>query len=78
MTTWDPGAREVFTQGFVINPRSQAFFASKPAPISTLGFDVFVHEVIAAIKIEPSLISSSVPSTFEVEKVSLFVMFFNF
>ena len=28
--------------------------------------DVFVHDVIAAINIEPSLISKSVPSTFEV------------
>ena len=66
MTTFDPGANEVFTQGFVFKPNSTAFFASKPAPIKTLGLDVFVHDVIAAINIEPSLISKSVPYTFEI------------
>ena len=33
------------------------FFAKRPAPIKTFGFDVFVHDVMAAISIEPSLIS---------------------
>jgi hypothetical protein len=45
------------THGLTSNPSSTAFFASNPAPIKTFGFDVLVHEVIAAIKIEPSLIS---------------------
>ena len=36
--------------------------------MSTFGFDVLVHEVIAAIKIEPSLISKSVLFTFDKEK----------
>ena len=34
---------------------------------------MFVQEVIAAIKIEPSLISKSVLETFEIEKSFLFV-----
>ena len=49
MTTCDPGANDVFTQGLVSKPSSTAFFANNPAPIRTFGFDVFVHEVIAAI-----------------------------
>jgi len=40
-----------------------AFFASKPAPINTLGFEVLVQEVIAAITMSPSFILKSVPST---------------
>jgi hypothetical protein len=43
----------VFTHGFRDNPRSTAFFATNAAPIITLGFDVFVHEVIAAIVTAP-------------------------
>ena len=38
----------------MFNPNATAFFANKPAPIKTFGFDVFVQEVIAAIRIEPS------------------------
>ena len=34
-------------------PNSTAFFATKPAAIITLGFDVFVQLVIAAITISP-------------------------
>src|SRR5207244_4073019 len=34
-------------------PRSTAFLASRPAAIITLGFDVFVHDVIAAITTAP-------------------------
>ena len=40
----------------MFNPNSTAFFASNPAAIKTLGLEVFVHDVIAAINIEPSLI----------------------
>ena len=53
MTTFDPGARLVFTHGFVVSPFSTAFFATRPAPIITLGFDVFVQLVIAAMTTEP-------------------------
>ena len=57
VTTWDPGARDVLTQGFVDKPFSIAFLARSPAPIKTLGLDVFVQDVIAAITISPSFIS---------------------
>ena len=53
------------THGFVWRPSSTAFFASNPAPIKTFGLDVLVHDVIAAINIDPSSISKSVFSTFE-------------
>ena len=49
MTTFEPGARLVFTHGFVRSPRSRAFFASSPAPTMTEGFEVLVQLVIAAI-----------------------------
>ena len=45
------------TQGLVVKPNSTAFLAKRPAPIKTLGFDVLVHDVMAAINIDPSLIS---------------------
>ena len=53
VTTFEPGARLVFTHGWLVSPRSTAFFASSPAPIITLGFDVFVQLVIAAITTAP-------------------------
>ena len=53
MTTVEPGASEVFTQGLTSRPRSTAFLASRPAPIITDGFDVFVQLVIAAITTRP-------------------------
>ena len=53
MTTFDPGARLVFTQGFDVSPRSTAFLASRPAAIITLGFEVLVQLVIAAITTDP-------------------------
>ena len=49
VTTFEPGARLVFTHGFRVRPRSNAFFATRPAPIMTLGFDVLVQLVIAAM-----------------------------
>src|SRR5664280_1887415 len=48
VTPFEPGARDVFTHGFAESPRSTAFFARRPAPSMTDGFDVFVHDVIAA------------------------------
>ena len=62
MTTFEPGASEVFTHGLTSSPRSTALRASRPAPIITLGFDVFVHDVIAAITTWPWSSSVSVPS----------------
>ena len=58
-------------------PNSTAFFANKPAPINTFGFEVFVHEVIAAIKIEPSFISKEVSLTFTEFCLSFFVVSLN-
>ena len=52
-TTWLPGASEVLTQGFAVRPLAAALRASRPAPISTLGFEVLVQEVIAAITTSP-------------------------
>src|SRR2546430_9245696 len=53
VTTFDPGARLVLTHGCRFKPRSTAFFATSPAPIITLGFEVFVQLVIAAITTAP-------------------------
>src|SRR5260221_7616351 len=52
-TTCEPGASEVFTHGLTVSPLASAFRASKPAPIITLGLDVLVQEVIAAITTSP-------------------------
>ncbi len=54
MTTFEPGARLVFTHDFDFNPRSTAFLATNPAAISTDGLDVLVQLVIAAITTLPS------------------------
>src|SRR6202140_2526822 len=51
--TWLPGASEVLTQGFAVRPLAGALRAKTPAPISTLGLEVLVHEVIAAITTSP-------------------------
>src|SRR6202008_2610297 len=52
-TTWMPAATEVFTHGFSFNPLAAALRASRPAPIRTLGLEVLVQEVIAAITTSP-------------------------
>ena len=65
MTTREPGARLVLTHGFVRRPRLMAFRASRPAATITEGFEVLVHEVIAAITTEPSC---SIASWFAVER----------
>src|SRR5215203_2416358 len=62
MTTFDPGASVVFTHGLRLSPRSTAFFASSPAPIITEGFDVLVHDVMAAIVTAPWSRANAVPS----------------
>ncbi|MNH12345.1 hypothetical protein D3C79_718840 [compost metagenome] len=61
MTTLEPGARDVFTQGLVRSPLFTAFFANRPAAIITLGLEVLVHEVIAAITTAPLCSSCSWP-----------------
>ena len=62
MTTFEPGASEVFTHGLTVRPRSTALRASRPAPIITDGLEVLVHDVIAAITTWPWSSSVSVPS----------------
>src|SRR5213078_4960091 len=62
-TTWLPGASEVFTHGFAFRPLAAALRARRPAPISTLGFEVLVQEVIAAITTSPWPRSKLRPST---------------
>jgi hypothetical protein len=64
VTTREPGARLVLTQGFEVSPRLRALRASRPAPISTAGFDVLVQLVIAAINTAPSATSNDWPSQF--------------
>src|SRR6266498_2255841 len=63
MTTLEPGASVVFTQGLRDRPLSTAFLASSAAPIITDGLEVFVHEVIAAITTAPWSSSYRVPSS---------------
>src|SRR5947209_15387803 len=63
MTTLEPGASVVFTQGLTSRPASTAFLASSAAPIITDGLDVLVHEVIAAMTAWPWSTSVSRPSS---------------
>lgn len=55
MTTFDPGDNDVLIYGLILIPFSTAFFANKPAPTMTSGFEVLVHEVMAANTTEPCL-----------------------
>src|ERR1700742_3805384 len=52
-TTWLPGASEVLTQGLTLRPLARALRARRPAPMRTDGFDVLVHDVIAAMTTSP-------------------------
>lgn len=49
MTTPEPGDKLVLIYGLTSKPLLIAFLHNKPAAIITLGLDVFVHDVIAAI-----------------------------
>src|SRR5208337_373966 len=60
VTTFEPGARLVFTQGLTCKPRSTAFLATNPAPSISEGLEVFVQLVMAAITTAP--LESSKPS----------------
>src|SRR3954466_14721306 len=71
MTTFDPGASDVLTHGLLARPRSTAFLASRPAPTITNGFDVFVHDVIAATTTAPWSSSYSAPSSSVTRTASL-------
>src|SRR4051794_31294474 len=62
MTTFEPGASEVLTHGLRCRPRSTALRASSPAPTITNGFEVLVHEVMAATTTAPWSIATSSPS----------------
>ena len=53
MTTFEPGASEVFTHGFVLSPFATALRASMPAASITDGFDVLVQLVMAAMTTAP-------------------------
>src|SRR4051812_1755825 len=62
MTTLEPGASVVLTHGLRSRPASTAFLASSAAPTITDGFDVFVHDVMAAMTTAPWSISNDEPS----------------
>src|SRR3954451_17507616 len=53
VTTIEPGASLVFAHGLLLSPRLTAFCARSPAPIMTLGLEVFVQLVIAAMTTAP-------------------------
>src|ERR1051326_8848389 len=63
MTTLDPGASVVFTQGLRASPASTALLASSAAPTMTDGLEVLVHEVMAAITTDPWSPAVFVPSS---------------
>ncbi len=63
MTTREPGASDVFTVGPTLRPRATAFRASRPAPTITVGFEVLVHEVMAAMATEPERMTALLPPT---------------
>src|SRR6266536_2503410 len=63
MTTLEPGASVVLTQGLRARPRSTAFLASSAAPTMTLGLDVLVQDVIAAMTTLPWSTAVVVPSS---------------
>src|SRR5829696_10578075 len=49
----EPGAREVFTQAGGVRPKARALRATRPAATRSLGSDVLVQLVIAAMAKEP-------------------------
>ena len=61
MTAFEPGASDVFTTGLTVSPFATALRASSPAPTITVGLEVFVHDVIAAIATDAWLISAVRP-----------------
>src|SRR5215468_4752512 len=61
MTTFEPGARVVFTHGLAARPRSTALRASSAAPIITCGLEVLVQDVMEAMTTEPWSSSNEAP-----------------
>jgi hypothetical protein len=61
VTTREPGASEVLTHGLTLSPLATAFLATRPAPSMTAGFDVLVHDVIAAMTTAPWPSSNAAP-----------------
>jgi hypothetical protein len=62
VTTFDPGARLLFTHGLRVKPFSTAFLARRPAAISTLGLEVLVQLVIAVMTTAPWSSASTIGS----------------
>src|ERR1700674_2501163 len=62
MTTRDPGASVVLTQGLGVRPRSTARRATRPAATITWGLEVLVQLVMAATTTAPSSTVAVVPS----------------
>src|SRR5919198_3514586 len=62
MTTLEPGASEVLTQGLAASPRSTALRASRPAATITDGLEVLVQLVMAAMTTCPWSRSKRLPS----------------
>lgn len=56
-TAWEPGDKDVLIYGRILIPLSWAFLHNNAELSITPGFDVFVHEVIAAITTDPWLSS---------------------
>jgi hypothetical protein len=67
VTTFEPGASVVLTHGLALRPFFAALRARMPAAIITDGFDVFVHEVIAAMATAPWSIVNGSPSAMATE-----------
>jgi hypothetical protein len=53
VTTPLPGDKLVLTYGLTLRPFLTAFYAKRPAYNITSGFEVLVHDVIAAITTDP-------------------------
>ena len=62
MTTREPGARLVLTQGLATRPRATARWATSPAATMTSGLEVLVQLVMAATTTAPSSRSVLDPS----------------
>ena len=62
VTTRDPGARLVLTVESTERPRATAFRASSPAPTITVGLEVLVQLVMAAIATDPVRMVADAPS----------------
>ena len=63
MTAREPGASEVLTVGPTRSPRATALRASSPAPTITVGLEVLVQDVIAAMATEPVRMMTARPPT---------------